>query len=184
MDRKRPTGRKKFVTDNSTGVFKRDQVQNGGPVNSSSRPDAGSGRGDQGGGGQGGGTPTRSGRKSPLLAIIIALVAIFGGGGGLLGSGVLIIAGGIAQYFKLQTRSEPLIATDLKYVSEAANISSRYTLTIRISISIVIQSVSSMLAISMADFDETCSGSCTAMEADCWSFMLAPPESHRVVLYH
>ena len=97
MDRKRPTGRKKFVTDNSTGVFKRDQVQNGGPVNSSSRPDAGSGRGDQGGGGQGGGTPTRSGRKSPLLAIIIALVAIFGGGGGLLGSGVLSDDTGASQ---------------------------------------------------------------------------------------
>ena len=90
MDRKRPTGRKKFVTDNSTGVFKRDQVQNGGPVNSSSRPDVGSGRGNQGGGGQGGGTPTRSGGgKSPLVAIILVIVALLGGGGGLLGSGAL-----------------------------------------------------------------------------------------------
>ena len=47
-----------------------------------------------------------------------------------LGSGALIIAGGIAQYFKLQTRSEPLIAGDLRYITEAANISSRYTLSV------------------------------------------------------
>ncbi len=45
-----------------------------------------------------------------------------------LGSGVVIIAGGIAQFFKLQTRSEPLVADDLRYLSEAANISSRYDL--------------------------------------------------------
>ena len=45
-----------------------------------------------------------------------------------LGSGAVIIAGGIAQFFKLQTRSEPLIADDLKYITEAANISSRYEL--------------------------------------------------------
>ncbi len=43
-----------------------------------------------------------------------------------LGSGALIIAGGVAQFFKLQTRSEPLIADDLRYITEAANISSRY----------------------------------------------------------
>lgn len=47
-----------------------------------------------------------------------------------LGSGVLIIAGGIAEFFKLQTRSEPLFAGDLRYIGEAANISSRYTLTL------------------------------------------------------
>ena len=45
-----------------------------------------------------------------------------------LGSGVVVIAGGIAEFYKLQTRSEPLIADDLRYLSEAANISARYTL--------------------------------------------------------
>ncbi len=47
-----------------------------------------------------------------------------------LGSGLVIIAGGIAQFFKRETRSEPLFAGDLRYISEAANISSRYTLTV------------------------------------------------------
>ena len=47
-----------------------------------------------------------------------------------LGSGAVIIVGGIAQYFKLQTRSDPLIADDLRYITEATNISSRYSLSV------------------------------------------------------
>ena len=86
MDRNRPTGRKKVVTDNSTGVFKRGEVQQGGPVGSGSRP----GSGGDGGGNRGGGSgPTRAGGKSPLAMIIVLIVALLGGGGGLLGSGAL-----------------------------------------------------------------------------------------------
>ena len=91
MERNRPTGRKKVVTDNSLGVHKRGEGQGTGPVGSGSRPDSGSGRSGGGGGGSSGGSagPTRSGGKSPLLIVILAIVALLGGGGGLLGSGAL-----------------------------------------------------------------------------------------------
>ena len=44
-------------------------------------------------------------------------------------SGAVVIAGGVAEFFKMQTRSEPLLASDLRYVAEAAKIGSRYDLT-------------------------------------------------------
>jgi hypothetical protein len=49
---------------------------------------------------------------------------------GVLASGVLVILGAVVDCFKLQARAEPLLASDLKYVTEAANISSRYELTV------------------------------------------------------
>ena len=90
MEKNRPTGRKKVVTDNSLGVHKRGEGQGTGPVGTGSRP--GSSSGGTGGGGSGSQNtgPTRSGGgKSPLMMIIILIVALLGGGGGLMGSGVL-----------------------------------------------------------------------------------------------
>ena len=92
MERNRPTGRKKVVTDNSLGVHKRGEGQGTGPVGSGSRPTGGGGSGsDRGGdGGNRNAGPTRSGGgKSPLMLIIVLIVALLGGGGGLLGSGAL-----------------------------------------------------------------------------------------------
>ena len=67
-----------------------------------------------------------------------------------LGSGVLTIAGGIAELFKLQTRSEPLIASDLQYITEAANISSRYEL--RFSITMILCAAAVVAATVLALF--------------------------------
>ena len=102
MEKKRPTGRKKFITDNSLGVHRRGEGQGTGPVGSGSRPggSTGGGRptggghgtvgGDRGDGGSRGVGPARSGGgKSPLMIIIVLLVLLLGGGGGLLGSGTL-----------------------------------------------------------------------------------------------
>jgi len=47
-----------------------------------------------------------------------------------LGSGVIVIGASVVHYFKMQTRTEPLMATDIRYMTEAASISSRYTLTV------------------------------------------------------
>ena len=38
MDRNRPQGREKHVTENGTGVYKKDQVQTSGPVGSGHGP--------------------------------------------------------------------------------------------------------------------------------------------------
>ncbi len=90
MERNRPTGRKKVVTDNSLGVHKRGEGQGTGPVGTGSRPGSGSGSSGSNDGGNRNGSPTRSGGgKSPLMMIIILIVALLGGGGGLLGSGAL-----------------------------------------------------------------------------------------------
>ena len=102
MDRKRPTGRKKFVTDNSTGVFKREEAGQGGPVGSGSHPGGGGG-GDSGR--SGGSGPTRSGGKSPLAMIIVLIVALLGGGGGLLGSGALTGGGNGASEAMMENLS-------------------------------------------------------------------------------
>ena len=82
MEKKRPQGRDKYVTNNSQGVHKRGDGLNTGPV--------GSGSAFQDNGGSGGGEkPTRSGNSSSsLLYIIIAIVVALGGGGGAL-SGIL-----------------------------------------------------------------------------------------------
>ena len=66
-----------------------------------------------------------------------------------LGSGIVIIAGGIAEFFKLQTRSEPLYAGDLRYLSEAANISSRYTLTVSFTMILCIAAVVAATVLSL-----------------------------------
>ena len=78
--------------------------------------------------------------RSPLLILLnclpglILALLLFGVTNrvwaGVLGGGAVVIIGALADFFKLQTRSEPLLATDLKYITEAADISSRYTLTI------------------------------------------------------
>ena len=47
-----------------------------------------------------------------------------------LGSGAVVLFASFANYFLLMTRSETLIAKDLRYVREAAGISSRYHLTL------------------------------------------------------
>ena len=78
MDKKRPQGRDKYVTGSSTGVHKRGDGLNTGPVGSGSafqKQDSS-------------GKTTRSNGRSPLLYIIIAAVLALGGGGGAL-SGLL-----------------------------------------------------------------------------------------------
>jgi len=47
---------------------------------------------------------------------------------GVLFSGVIVLGGTFAHYFKMMTRTEPLMAVDLRYISEAAGISSRYSI--------------------------------------------------------
>ena len=66
-----------------------------------------------------------------------------------LGSGVVVIAGGIAAFFKLQTRSEPLIAADLQYISEAANISSRYELHVSATMLLCLAAVAAATVLSL-----------------------------------
>ncbi len=83
MDKKRPQGRDKYVTENSTGVHKRGDGLNTGPVGSGSNFSEGGSSGSGGSGRQ-----TRSGGKSSLLTIIIAAAVLLGGGGGAL-SGLL-----------------------------------------------------------------------------------------------
>lgn len=47
-----------------------------------------------------------------------------------LGSGILVFGGSFANYFMLMTRTETLLASDLRYIKEAAGISSRYDITL------------------------------------------------------
>ena len=75
MDKNRPQGREKYVTNNSKGTQKRGDGLNTGPVGSGSAF-------QQSSGGQ---QRSSSGGRSPLLYIIIAAVVALGGGGGLLG---------------------------------------------------------------------------------------------------
>ena len=85
MDRNRPQGRDKYVTNNSKGTQKRGEGLNTGPVGSGDAFQSGVGPS----GGSGGGGGKRSGGSgSSLLYIIIAAVVALGGGGGILG-GVL-----------------------------------------------------------------------------------------------
>ena len=82
MDKNRPQGRDKYVTNNSKGVHKRGDGLNTGPVGS------GSAFSGQNGGQSGGSQRQTRGGKGNLLTIIIALVVLLGGGGGAL-SGLL-----------------------------------------------------------------------------------------------
>ena len=47
-----------------------------------------------------------------------------------LGSGLVVFIGSFANYFMLMTRTETLLASDLRYIKEAAGISSRYDITL------------------------------------------------------
>ena len=80
MDKKRPQGRETFTTGHSTGVHKRGDGLNTGPVGSGSNFSSG------GSGGSGGGKRSSGGGKGGLLPIIIAAIIALGGGGGLLGN--------------------------------------------------------------------------------------------------
>ena len=82
MDRKRPQGRQKYVTNNSTGVHKRGSGLGTGPV--------GTGHASSGSSGGGSGV-TRAGGRSPLMLIVLLAVLLLGGGGGALGG---ILGGG------------------------------------------------------------------------------------------
>ena len=77
MDKNRPQGRDKYVTNNSKGTQKRGDGLNTGPVGSGSAFQE-----------ESGGQKRSSGSKSSLLYIIIAAVIALGGGGGAL-SGLL-----------------------------------------------------------------------------------------------
>ena len=78
--------------------------------------------------------------RSPLLLVLnclpglLLVLLVFGMTNrvwaGVLAGGAVVIGGALANYFKLQARAEPLLAADLRYITEAANISARYTLTI------------------------------------------------------
>lgn len=98
MERKRPQGRDKYVTDNGVGVHKRGEGLNTGPVGSGRGPDSESDstsevqelEQDQ----DKRSNVTRSakrsgGTRSPFSLLLILAVLIFGGGGGLFGSGLL-----------------------------------------------------------------------------------------------
>lgn len=88
MDRNRPQGREKHVTDNGTGVYKRDEVQTQGPVGSGHGPgtsDLGTGSSQNTGKSSG----VRSVTRSPISIILILAMLLFGGGSGLFNSGLL-----------------------------------------------------------------------------------------------
>ena len=84
MDRKRPQGRQKYVTNNSKGVHRRGSGLGTGPVGSSQS-------GGQGGGRASGGS---LGGRNPLMIIIVLVIALLGGGGGLFGA----LSGGSSDY--------------------------------------------------------------------------------------
>ena len=88
LDRNRPQGREKYVTNNSTGIHKRGSGLNTGPVGSGTGPNGGSQSSQKRDSVSYGSSSSGSGRKSPLIAIIVAVIAL-AGGGGLFGSGVL-----------------------------------------------------------------------------------------------
>lgn len=65
----------------------------------------------------------------PILLLTALLFFIFGRcWAAILGSGVIIVALSFINHIKLSLRSDPLLATDIHYVSEAANISSGYNI--------------------------------------------------------
>ncbi len=103
MDRNRPQGREKYVTNNSTGIHKRGSGLNTGPVGSGTGPNGGSQSTQKRASGSYG-TSSGSGRKKPLIAIIAAIIAL-AGGGGLLGSGVLSGGGDVAETPSAYTQS-------------------------------------------------------------------------------
>ena len=88
MDRNRPQGREKHVTENGTGVYKKDQVQTSGPVGSGHGPgtsDLGTGSTESSGRKSG----VRSATRSPITILLILAMLLFGGGSGLFNSGLV-----------------------------------------------------------------------------------------------
>ena len=91
MERKRPEGRQKYVTNNSKGVHRRGEGLNTGPVGNTGKA------GGTGGSG-GGNRTTRSGGMSHMMLIIVARVVMLGGGGGIFGAPVVAAASGTVLY--------------------------------------------------------------------------------------
>ena len=79
MDKKRPQGRQKYVTNNSTGVHKRGDGLGTGPVGTGHA----TGSGSSGGGSK---RITRAAGGGGLIGIIVILFLLLGGGNGLFGS--------------------------------------------------------------------------------------------------
>ena len=76
MDRNRPQGREKHVTENGTGVYKKDQVHTSGPVGSGHGPgtsDLGTGSSESSGRKSG----VRSVTRSPISIILILAIGCF-----------------------------------------------------------------------------------------------------------
>ncbi len=68
-----------------------------------------------------------------LPVLLIALLIFFIGNRvwiAILGSGVVVIVPTIINHIKLVLRNDPILATDIRYISEAANISSGYNIMI------------------------------------------------------
>ncbi len=110
MDKNRPQGRKKHVTDNGKGFAMRGEGRGTGPKGSGGGLSAGSGSqsGGSSGGSQSGGRTRAGGGKLPLIAIL--LIVLLGGGGGLGGllggqSGGSGSSGSNPAYYDLLTGS-------------------------------------------------------------------------------
>ena len=83
MNDDRPTGRKKNIQGTGSGLYRRGDRLNTGPVGrGSGRPGGPQGFRETGGGGNFNGK--RGGGRSPIGIIIALLVLLFGGGGGAL----------------------------------------------------------------------------------------------------
>jgi len=90
----RPQGRRKNITGEGKGIYRRGEGQGTGPVGSGTGPNGGAQRPQGAGGTQQRSSGTRSGGMSPLALIVIAALVLFGGGGGLLST---LLGGGAAQ---------------------------------------------------------------------------------------
>ena len=67
----------------------------------------------------------------PPVLLALLLFAVFNRvWPAVLGSGIIVFGGSFANYFMLMTRTETLLAGDLRYIKEAAGISSRYDITL------------------------------------------------------
>ena len=114
LDRNRPQGREKYVTNNSTGIHKRGSGLNTGPVGSGTGPNGGNQTSQKRDYGTSYSSSSSSGRrKSPLIAIIAAVIALAGGGGlfgsGILGGGDADVASTPSAYTQEYTQTTPSV---------------------------------------------------------------------------